>query len=181
MGLSTQPMNSKSQLFTAQMTGYLSSVHELGIGMRYTKSTGRGRNLDAYVSGGQGSRNLNVGTGFDMEIMSEKINRPRISVKPFMQFERVEKNSFGITGMAPSLRKGLVVFDQEVTPYVALPLGIKLDNLTDEYVYYASMSAGISLPLNMDVNQKMILTLEGNKNLGASSDSVGCLVSWIWK
>jgi hypothetical protein len=117
----------------------------------------------------------------DFEILSEKINQPRVSLKPYLQYQRFEGTSSNLIGAAPSIRKGFSVQGQEFFPYLAVPTGMKIDSVTDEFVYYASVSFGASMPLPGAQNDKILLTLEGNKNMGASYDYVGCLVSWIWK
>ena len=98
-----------------------------------------------------------------------------------MQMMKFETSSASLIGAAPTLRKGFSANGYEFFPYLAVPSGIKLDNSTDEFVYYASLTFGASMPFPGADNDQILLSFEGNKNMGASSDYVGCLVSWIWK
>jgi hypothetical protein len=180
VGISTHPLTDKARVLSAEMTGFMSGRNELGGGLRYTQEVDRFRKIDFNVSGGQASRGLQMGSGMDFEILPEDLYRPRSSVKTFLQYQELEDESFALVGFAPTLRSGLSANGQEVFPYVAIPSGIRLNTMTNEFVYSSSFTLGASFPLP-DGRDKVLLSLEANKNLGASSDYVGCLVSWIWK
>lgn len=181
MGVSTHPFNDEARVLSAEMTGYMSQRHEMGAGLRYTQEVARYKTLDFSVAGGQDSRALLMGGGMDFELLSEDMNQPRVSIKPFFQYQKFEASTSNLIGAAPSIRKGFSVQGNEFFPYLALPTGIKIDSATDEFVYYASMTFGISMPFPGAQNEKILLSVEGNRNMGASSDYIGCLVSWIWK
>lgn len=163
------------------MTGYMSQRHEMGAGIRYTQEMGPDRLLDLTASGGQESRGLTLGGGMDFQLLSEDIHQPRVSIKPYMQYQKFEDSTASLIGAAPTLRKGFALGGQEFFPYLAIPSGMKIDSETDEFVYYASMTLGASMPFPGANNDKVLLSVEGNKNMGSSFDYVGCLVSWIWK
>ncbi len=177
IGISTHPLNEQGRVLSAEMTGYMSQRSEMGAGLRYTQEVDQYRILDFTVSGGQDSRGLTLGAGMDFEILSEDVSQPRVSIKPYWQQQKFETESSNLVGAAPTIRKGFSLNGQEFFPYLALPAGMKIDSTTDEFVYYASMTLGASMPLPGNI----LLSFEGNKNMGASSDYIGCLVSWIWK
>lgn len=181
MGISNYPLNEKGRVLSAEMTGYMSQRQEMGAGLRYTQEVERHRVLDITASGGQNSRGLILGGGMDFEILSEDISQPRVSIKPYFQHQKYETKNSSLVGAAPSIRKGFSLNGQEIFPYLALPSGIKIDSESDEFVYYASMSLGASMPFPGANNDKILLSVEGNKNMGASSDYIGCLISWVWK
>lgn len=176
IGISTHPLNERGRVLSAEMTGYMSQRSEMGAGLRYTQEVDQYKILDFNISGGQDSRGLTLGAGMDFEILSEGVSQPRVSIKPYWQQQKFETESSNLVGAAPTIRKGFSLNGQEFFPYLAVPTGMKIDSATDEFVYYASMTFGASMPLN-----KVLLSLEANKNMGASSDYIGCLVSWIWK
>lgn len=180
VGISTHPLSDEARVLSAEMTGFMSGRNELGGGLRYTQEVDRGQIMDFNVSGGQLSRGLQIGSGMDFEILPEDLYQPRVSVKSFLQYQKFEDQSFALVGAAPTLRSGLSVSGQEFFPYVAIPSGIRLDTVTNEFVYSSSLTLGASFPIP-NAGEKVLLSFEGNKNLGASSDYVGCLVSWIWK
>jgi hypothetical protein len=177
VGITTHPLDDEARLLSAEMTGYMSNRNEMGAGLRYTQEVARGRILDITASGGQDSRGLTTGAGMDFEILREDVSQPRISIKPYAQFQKLEDQSSHLMGAAPTIRKGISINGQEIFPYLAIPSGLKISSDTNDFVYYASMTVGASMALN----NKVLLSFEGNKNMGASSDYVGCLVSWIWK
>lgn len=181
VGISTHPLNDKARVLSAEMTGYMSQRNEVGMGLRYTQEIAPQKLLDLTVSGGQDSRSLNAGGGVDFEILSEDLYQPRVSIKPYMQYQKFEEATSSLVGFAPTLRKGFSVNGYEFFPYVAIPSGIKMDTTSNEFVYYSSLSFGSSMPFPGADNKHILLSLEGNMNMGASSDYVGCLVSWLWK
>ena len=177
IGISTHPLNDEGRVLSAEMTGYMSQRSEVGAGLRYTQEVDQGRIMDFTAAGAQDSRGLTLGAGMDFEIFSEDVSQPRLSIKPYWQHQKYEAESSNLIGVAPTLRKGFSLNGQEFFPYLAAPTGMKIDSTSDEFVYYASMTFGASMPLPGAI----LLSLEGNKNMGASSDYVGCLVSWMWK
>ena len=181
VGISTHPLNDEARVLSAEMTGYMSQRNEMGAGLRYTQELDRYKILDVTAAGGQDSRGLIMGAGMDFELLSEDISQPRVSIKPYMQMQKFEDENSSLIGAAPTLRKGFSLNGQEFFPYLAIPSGLKIDSETDEFVYYASMTFGASMPFPGANNDKVLLSLEGNKNMGSSSDYIGCLVSWMWK
>lgn len=181
IGISTHPLNEQARVLSAELSGYMSQRHEMGMGLRYTQELTRDHLMDVSVAGAQDSRAFNGGVGMDFGILREDIYQPRVSLKPYMQLMKFENSTASLIGAAPTLRKGFSANGYEFFPYLAVPSGIKLDNSTDEFVYYASLTFGASMPFPGADNDQILLSFEGNKNMGASSDYLGCLVSWIWK
>jgi hypothetical protein len=181
VGISTHPLNNEGRVLSAEMTGHMSERKEIGAGLRYTQEVDRYKVFDLTAGGGQDSRGLVLGMGMNFELLSEDISQPRVSIKPFFQHQRFNDTVSSLIGAAPTLRKGFSITGQEVFPYVAIPSGIKLDSETSEFVYLASLTLGASMPFPGANNDKILLSVEGNKSMGSSSDYVGCLVSWIWK
>lgn len=180
VGISTHPLNDEARVLTAEMTGFMSKRHEMGMGLRYTQEMGKFRRLDITASGGQDSRALTIGGGIDIELLSEDINQPRVSLKPYFQYQKYENAKESVIGTAPTIRKGFSIQGQEFFPYLAVPTGIRVDNSTDEFVYYSSLSLGASMPFPGVNTNKLLFSFEGNMDMGASSDYIGCLVSWVW-
>lgn len=181
MGISTHPLSSNGKVFSAEMTGYMSERNEMGAGIRYTQEVDDYKTLDFKVSGAQESRGLTLGMGMDFELLNEDIIQPRISIKPYFEHQRFEDATSTYLGLAPSLRKGFSLSGQEIFPYLAVPSGIKLDSETDEFVFYSALSVGASMPFPAAGTDKLLLSIEGSKNLGSSADTIGCMVSWVWK
>ncbi len=181
IGVSTHPLSDEARVLSAEMTGYMSQRQEMGTGIRYTQEAGPNKLIDFSVAGAQDSRGLIAGGGIDFEFLNEDINRPRISLKPFIQYQKFESSSSNILGAAPSIRKSLTVSGHEIFPYLAIPSGMKINSVTSEFVYYAALTVGLSMPFPGAHHDRILLSIEGNRNLGASSDYIGCLVSWIWK
>ncbi len=181
VGISTHPLNDEARVLSAEMTGYMSQRHEVGMGLRYTQEVNRGQLLDLAASGGQDSRGLFLGTGMDFEILHEDVSQPRLSMKPYYQHQKFENDKMNLIGAAPTMRKGFSVNGNEFFPYLAVPTGIKIDSSNDKFDYYASLTLGASMPLPAAGGDKLLVSVETNKDLGASSDYVGVLLSWIWK
>lgn len=181
VGISTHPLNDEARVLSAEMTGYMSQRHEMGMGLRYTQELQRGQLLDVMAGGAQDSRGLMLGGGMDFEILSEDVSQPRISMKPYYQHQKFEGQKLNLVGAAPTMRKGFSIEGNEFFPYLAVPSGIKIDSTNDEFDYYASLTLGASMPIPAAGGDKLLVSVEGNKDLGASSDYLGVLLSWIWK
>jgi hypothetical protein len=181
VGISTHPLNEEGRLLSAGMTGYMSQHHEVGMGLRYTQEIIPGQIFDMTVSGAQDSRGLVLGGGMDFEVLHEEESQPRFSLKPYYQFQKQDADKSNLLGFAPTLRKGFSISGLEFFPFLALPSGLKIDSSTDIFVYYASLTLGASMPLPVAGGDKLLASIETNKNLGASSDYVGVLISWVWK
>lgn len=180
MGISTHPLNNNARVLSAEMTGYMSRQQELGMGLRYTQELSRGNILDFTASGARDARALTLGGGMDFEVLREDVIQPRISLKPYYQHQKFQDVKTSLLGVAPTIRKGLSIQGAEFFPYLALPAGIRVNNTSDLFVYYASLSLGASMPLPAAGGDKLLLSIEGNKDLGASSDYLGVLLSWVW-
>lgn len=181
VGISTHPLNEEARVLSAEMTGYMSQHHEVGMGIRYTQELNRGQLFDLMAGGAQDARGLVVGAGMDFELLEEDVSQPRLSIKPYFQHQKFESDKLNLVGAAPTMRKGFSIQGQEFFPYLAVPTGIKIDNANDAFDYYASLSLGASVPLAVAGGDKLVVSVEGNKNLGASYDYMGVLLSWIWK
>ena len=68
---------------------------------------------------------------------------------------------------------------KEIFPYLALPNGVRIDSDSQEFVFYSSLTFGASMAIPQS-QERLVISLEANKNLGASSDYVGALISWVW-
>ena len=181
IGITTHPLNEEARVLSAEMTGYMSQRQEMGMGLRYTQEVNPGQRLDIAVGSAQYSRGLFLGGGMDFELLHEEGNQPRISLKPYYQYQKFEGDKQNLMGAAPTIRKGFSIEGYEFFPYLAFPSGIKIDSATDTYDYYASATLGASMPFPGAEGEKFLLSFEGNKNLGASSDYLGVLFSWVWR
>lgn len=178
VGVTSHPLNDEARVLSAEMTGYMSQRNEMGAGVRYTQGF-NGNLLDVSAAGGQDSRGMILGAGMDLEVLREDINQPRVSIKPYAQQVTFEGESSTLIGAAPSLRKGIATMGREIFPYLALPNGVKIESESQEFVFYSSLTFGASMALP-DSQERLVISLEANKNLGASSDYVGALISWVW-
>ena len=181
VGISTHPLNDEAKVLSAEMTGYMSQRQEVGMGLRYTQELNPGRILDISESGAQNSRGLALGSGMDFELLREDVSQPRVSLKPYYQYLKYEDINQNLIGAAPTIRKGFSIEGNEFFPYLAVPTGIKINSDNQEFDYYASLTMGASMPLPAAGGDKLLVSVEGNKNLGASSDYLGVLLSWVWK
>ena len=68
---------------------------------------------------------------------------------------------------------------KEIFPYLALPNGVRIESDSQEFVFYSSLTFGASMAIPQS-QERLVISLEANKNLGASSDYVGALISWVW-
>jgi hypothetical protein len=181
VGISTHPLNEEARVLSAETTGYMSQRHEVGMGLRYTQEISQGQLLDLMASGAQESRGLTIGGGMDFQLLQEDVSQPRVSIKPYVQHQKFESEKLNYVGAAPTMRKGLSANGYEFFPYLALPTGLRIDNTNSEFDYYAALTFGASMPLPVEGGERLLVALEGSKNLGAASDYLGVNLSWVWK
>ncbi len=181
VGISTHPFSGEARVLSAEMTGYMSQRNEIGGGLRYTHEIEEGRLLDFAVAGAQESRGLMLGGGMDFELLKEDIYQPRFSLKPYIQYQKFDYTKNNMMGVAPIIRKGFSAQGVEFFPYISMPSGMKIDRSSDEFKFYSSLTLGASMPFPGSGSDKILLSVEGNKDFGATSDYVGCVVSWVWK
>jgi hypothetical protein len=180
VGVTTHPLSREARVITGELAGYFNKRNEMGGGLRYTQSVFEKHLLDVAISGGQYSRGFTVNAGMDFELLSEEENQPRVSVKPFYMNQHFDRESSSVMGAAPTLRKTARIEEFEFYPFLALPNGMIIGE-SDDFNFYSSVSVGASMPFPWAQNDKLALTLEGNKNLGHAYDYVSAAVSWIWK
>lgn len=180
-GVTTHPLSDEARVISGELMGFFNRRHEMGAGLRYTHAVLDGHLLDLGIAGGQYARSFTMRAGLDFELLDEESSQPRVSIKPFWQNQRINRESYSVLGAAPTLRKSVSLEQFEFYPFIGLPNGIAIDGENDELDFYSSVSFGASMPFPGAQNDKLALTLEGNKNLGAADDYVSVLVSWIWK
>lgn len=179
VGLTTHPLSDDARALSLETIGYFNQQHEMGLGLRYTHGIQQGQLLDIQASGAQHYRGFSFGAGMDFELLSDEGAQPRFSLKPFYQHEKNDDSKVSNLGVAPSLRKGVEILGLNYYPFLAIPMGVQVDSSDDEVVYLASLSFGASMAIP-STQEKLVVSVEGNKNLGASSDYLSALLSWIW-
>jgi hypothetical protein len=180
VGISTHPLNDNAKVLSAEFTGFMSQRHEVGMGARYTQEVMNGRILDLGVMGAQNSRSLMVNSSLDFKILDEDIYRPRFSLRPYLGYSKVEENVQNLVGLAPVIRKGFSLNQVEFFPYISIPTGLKINSSNDEFNFSTSLTLGSSFNFPGADSENLLMSVEGNKDLGSSSDYLTCMVSWVW-
>lgn len=177
IGVSSYPLHRKAQVISAEMTGFMGSERELGMGLRYLHKLNSVQTIDLAASGGQQERAWQMGAGLDFKIFSEDGYLPRLSVKPYWQYQKIGEENFVTTAVAPTVSKGFVIQGFEFYPYVSIPSGIRTISSTNQFTYLAAANFGAVLPVP---HEQLLLSFEANRNFGASTDYLSLLVSWVW-
>lgn len=180
IGISTHPLNDEAKVLSAEFAGFMSNRHEVGMGLRYTQEVMTDRILDLGVLGAQDSRSLMVNASLDFKLLDEDLYRPRFSFRPYMGYMKVENAVENLVGIAPVMRKGFSLNEMEFFPYLAVPTGMKINSTNDEYVFATSLTIGSSFNFPGADSENLLMSLEGNKDLGSSSDYLTCMISWVW-
>lgn len=177
IGISSYPLHRNAQIISAEMTGFMGTEREVGMGLRYLQKLNSIQTIDLAASGGQQQRAWQMGAGLDFKIMSEEGNLPRLSVKPYWQYQKIAEENFVTTAIAPTMSKGFVIQGYEFYPFISIPTGIRTASSTNEFTYLAAANFGAVLPVPQE---RLLLSFEANRNLGASTDYLSVLVSWLW-
>jgi hypothetical protein len=177
IGISSYPLHRKAQVVSAEMTGFMGAEREVGMGLRYLQKLNTIQTVDVSASGGQERQAWQMGAGLDFKILAEEGNLPRLTIKPYWQYQKIDRENYVTTAVAPTISKGFVIQGYEFYPYVSIPSGIRTINSTNEFTYLAAANLGAVLPVP---DERLLLSFEANRNFGASTDYLSFLVSWIW-
>ncbi|MFZ4712674.1 MAG: hypothetical protein ACOYL6_03075 [Bacteriovoracaceae bacterium] len=181
MGVSTHPFEVDKKVITTEATGTMATNAGSGAGIQaryYQRLT-----QEMHVDGGFGvssstatARTLFVGS--DYMFFPEYQNQPRISLKGMLSNTKERELSRNNLGMAPTVSKGFVIQGQEIYPFLALPMGISLDNKNNQYKGTSALSFGATGNIPVDGFQKLTANLEANINLKNTYSSVFMGVSY---
>ena len=180
IGMSTYPFSDGGGAISAELTGYMNKSHEVGAGLRFTQGLNSDQNFDLYGSGSHGARSYQLGAGFSQAILSEEESRPFLGLKAFVESQKFEDTRFLSLGGAPTIRKTWSVDSFEFNTYLAVPMGMKLNNETDAFDFFAATVLGYASVFPGFDNKNLILSVEGMKNMGKSDDALAILTSWMW-
>jgi hypothetical protein len=148
-GVSTYPWTENQKIITAEMTGITSTGPGVGMQARYTQRVNDKIILDGGAGLGFGERTNRIFVSSDYEIFPDYMNQPRFSLKG--TFENAQEFKYRSNRMlvAPTVSKGFNVSGSEIFPYLSLPVGLSLMDVTRKYETIASAAIGASgkLPL----------------------------------
>jgi len=171
MGQSTFPLLSNKKFLSTEITGITSTGGGLGVQARYTYKLNKVATLDAGIGVASGDRPSRIFAGADYELYPDYMRQPRISVKA--QIENSKEFNEGRTDItfAPTLSKGFVFWGEEAYPYVAVPVGFKLN--TDASTYESTMSLNVGINGNLPLKGYKHLTGSLEAKLGVKNSYTG--------
>ncbi len=174
MGQSTYPLLTNKKFLSTEITGITSSGGGLGVQARYTYKVNKAATVDGGIGVASGERPSRIFAGLDYELYPDYMKQPKISLKA--QIENAKEFNIGTTDItfAPTLSKGFVFWGQEAYPYVAVPLGFKLD--TDKSTYESTMSVNVGINGNLPFRGYKHLTGSLEAKLGVKNSYTGVVM-----
>jgi hypothetical protein len=148
-GVSTYPWAENQKVITAEMTGITSTGPGVGMQARYTQRVNEKIILDGGAGLAFGQRTNRIFVSSDYEIFPDYMNQPKFSLKGTLENAKEFKYRSNRLLVAPTVSKGFNVSGSEIFPYLSVPVGLSLMDVTRKYETVASAAIGASgkLPL----------------------------------
>lgn len=147
IGYSTSPLSTNKKLITGGFTGDLSSNGGVGFEGRFTHKMNELANYDIGLGISGGSRSAKIFAGYDYELFPDYQNQPRVSTKFIFENLKINEERQNRLSVAPTLSKGISVSGHELFPFIALPVGLALNNNnTYDTSFAANVGATGQLP-----------------------------------
>ena len=143
-GISTFPLEAEKKVLSTELTGIVSSGGGVGLQVRYTQKLNEDSTVDAGLGISGGERSARLFAGYDYQIVPDYESQPRTSIKAFIENSKEFGARRNILGIAPTLSKGFVFWDNEAFPYISIPYGISLDGGSNSYKTTVSANIGIT-------------------------------------
>jgi hypothetical protein len=181
LGVTTHPFEVEKKVITTEATGTMANNAGSGAGIqaRYYQRLSQELNID----GGFGVSNSNAAArslflGTDYRIYPEYQNQPRVSLKGIFSNTKERELNRNNLGMAPTLSKGFVIQGKEIYPFLALPMGVSLDNKNNQFKGTTSLAMGATGNIPLEGLEKLTANFEANINVKNTFSSVFMGVSY---
>jgi len=143
-GVSTYPWAEGQKVITGEMTGVTSKGSGVGMQGRYTQRVSDKIVLDGGAGLGFGERANRIFASSDYEIFPDYMNQPRFSIKSTLENAKEFKYRSNRLLVAPTVSKGFNISGSEIFPYLSLPVGLSLTDVTKKYETVVSAAIGAS-------------------------------------
>jgi hypothetical protein len=171
MGQSTYPLLTAKKFLSTEITGVTSDGGGLGVQGRYTYKVNKAVTVDGGFGVAAGERPSRIFAGADYELYPDYMRQPKVSFKG--QFESAKEFGQGKTELtiAPTVSKGFVFWGHEAYPYIATPVGFKLNS--DDSTYKSTMSVNLGINGNLPFQGYRHLTGTLEAKLGVKNSYTG--------
>ncbi len=143
-GLTSFPIEVDKNVLSAEVPLILNHGRGIGIQGRYTRKLDEIIRVEGGAGIGSGDRSSRFFVGGDFEIFPDFERQPKFALKTFLERATEFKDTVVILGVTPVVSKGLLFWGNQGHPYLALPVGIGLNNDTKKYQTRISGALGVS-------------------------------------
>ena len=164
-GISSYPLSPQKKYVSLEFKGIVSNGSGAGLQARYFQ-----RVLPPLlVSGGfgfsNGERSYQLFADAQYEIYPDFEMQPRVRIKGFVERSEDFDDTHLKIGAAPVFSKGLSFWDQEVFPFVSVPIALDLNNDDASYQVGSQVALGASGKLPFSGTKKLLANFEINLNV----------------
>ncbi|MEI8346802.1 MAG: hypothetical protein WCG27_05005 [Pseudomonadota bacterium] len=156
IGQSSLPLPAGKKLISTEASGIVSDGGGVGLQARYVQKLTQPMLFDAGFGVSGGDRSNRLFAGLDYEIFPDYERQPRVSIKTTYENAKEYKYRQNILSIAPTVSKGVSFRGREGFPYIAIPVGLSLENQTKTYQTTAQVNLGLNTPLPLGDFEKLI-------------------------
>ncbi len=178
LGITTHPLVLKKKLITTEFSGIVSNGKGVGLQARYVQALGRKISMDAGLGVGSGDRTGRFFLGADFEMFPDYGKQPRLSVKTSLERSEEFDTARNIVGVTPTLSKGFSFWGKEAYPFVAIPMGINLNDDSKTYHSQIAVAFGATGKLPIEGYRHLTANIEASIDLSDSFSAVFAGVSY---
>jgi hypothetical protein len=164
-GYSTHPIPEEQRMINIEAMGIVSDNGGLGIQGRYTHRLNTDLTLDGGLGISGGDRENRIFVGADYMLFPDYESQPRLSLKGSYILSEEFGTSTNNFSISPTVSKGLSMWDQEIYPFLAVPVGLQLVSEGNKYETTIGASLGATAPLMLENAEKLFLNAEVNIDL----------------
>ncbi len=164
-GYSSHPIPEAERMINIEAIGITSDNGGLGIQGRYTHRLNTDLTLDGGLGISGGDRESRVFVGADYMLFPDYEMQPRFSLKGAYTLSNEFDSTTHNWSIAPTVSKGLSIWDQEIYPFLAVPVGLQLISEGKKYETTITASLGATAPLMIENAEKLFVNAEINIDL----------------
>lgn len=171
-GWSTYPMLIDNSFLSTELVGDLSNDGGVGFQGRYTHKVNKSTVIDGGLGFSGGQRSGRIFAGVDYELFPDYMKQPKVSFKAGIENSKEYTQRKTKISFTPIVSKGFNFWGKEAYPYVAVPMGVSLENTSKSYDTFLNLSLGVTGKIPIKNFTHLTANLEGTLNVKDSSSGV---------
>lgn len=140
-------LRNNEALFATEVAGVFNNGKGVGVQTRFRKGILPGIDFDGGIGVNNGDRASKIFVNMDFELYPDYDSQPRLVLRGFFERWRIDDFKNNHFGMAPIVSKAFRMDSLEFYPYIGVPLGINMNQTTDEAEFTMQTAIGVTADL----------------------------------